>query len=184
MTPWILLALVGFMLAGCQIIEPRYPAVDPERIEVIERGTETPHDTGRIDPPEPSGRVARQVAFPTEEYAALEKRGSAVISGQLTIGGRPVPNGGISVAPVTTYSAEAAAQALAGRAVEPADPRARAYTHTTRTDANGSFRLDGLPAGEFYLSGSGPDPSSGETRVVIRQVTLGNGASRHINLSR
>lgn len=183
MTRWILPALLGLTLAGCQIIEPRYPSDDPERIEVIERGTERPRETGRVEPPEPSGRVARQVAFPAEEYAALDKRGSAVISGQLTIGGRPVPNAGISVAPVTTYSAEAAAQALAGRAVEPADPRARAYTHTTRTDGNGGFRLDGLPAGEFYLSGSGPDPSSGETRVVIRQVTLRNGASRHIDLS-
>ncbi|TDR51010.1 hypothetical protein DFP85_12061 [Halomonas ventosae] len=181
MTRWILPALLGLSLAGCQVIEPRYPAGERERVEVIERGMEAPRETER---PDTTGRVARQVAFPAEEYAALEKSGSAVISGRLLLGGRPVANRPVSAAPVTTYSAEAAEQALAGRAVEPADPRARAYTHTTRTDANGYFRLDGLPAGEFYVSGSGQDPSTGETRVVIRQVSLGNGQSRSVELSR
>ncbi|MDX1466253.1 MAG: hypothetical protein R3215_11180, partial [Halomonas sp.] len=102
----------------------------------------------------------------------------------LTIGGRPIANRPVAVAPVTTYSAEAAEQALAGRAVEPADPRARAYTHTTRTDGNGRFHLDGLPAGEFYVSSSARDPASGETRVIIQQVSLGNGQRRRIELSR
>ncbi|MGM0536815.1 MAG: carboxypeptidase-like regulatory domain-containing protein [Pseudomonadota bacterium] len=184
MTRWILPALLGLSLAGCQIIEPRDPDGERERVEVIERGVEKPSGTERTERPATGGRVARQVAFPADEYAALEKRGTATISGQLTIGGRAVPNAGVSVAPVTTYSAEAAEQALAGRAVEPADPRAQAYTHTTRTDANGHFRLDGLPAGEFYVSGSGPDPTSGEPRVVIRQVGLGSGQSRSVELRR
>lgn len=183
MTRWILPALLGLSLAGCQIIEPRYPAGERERVEVIERGMEAPRETEGTERPT-TGRVARQVAFPAEEYAALEKSGSAVISGRLLLGGRPVANRPVSAAPVTTYSAEAAEQALAGRAVEPADPRARAYTHTTRTDANGYFRLGGLPAGEFYVSSSGQDPSTGKTRVVIRQVSLGNGQSRSIELSR
>ncbi|CAM3302536.1 carboxypeptidase-like regulatory domain-containing protein [Halomonas lysinitropha] len=190
MKPWILPALLGLWLTGCQIIEPRYPAGERERVEVIERGTEAPRETGetreteRAERPSTTGRVARQVAFPDEEYAALEKSGSGVISGRLLLGGRPVPNAGVAVAPVTTYSAEAAEQALAGNAVERADPRARAYTHTTRTDGNGYFRITGLPAGEFYVSGSGQDPSTGETRVVIQQVSLGNGQSRSVELSR
>ncbi|MDZ7853084.1 MAG: carboxypeptidase-like regulatory domain-containing protein [Halomonas sp.] len=190
MKPWIVPALLGLSLTGCQIIEPRYPAGERERVEVIERGTEVPQEVRETEPPEraerPSttGRVSRQVGFSAEEYAALEKSGNATISGKLTIGGRPVSNAGVSVAPVTTYSAEAASQALAGRAVEPADPRARAYTHTTRTDGNGNFRLSGLPAGEFYVSGSGRDPSTGETRVVIRQISLSNGQALSIDLSR
>ncbi|APE32031.1 hypothetical protein BOX17_14360 [Halomonas aestuarii] len=181
MTRWTLLALLGLSLAGCQIIEPRYPAGQSERVEVIERGMPAPDAAQR---PSTTGRVARRVAFPAEEYAALEKRGNATISGRLTLGGRPVANRPVSAAPVTTYSAEAAEQALAGRAVEHADPRARAYTHTTRTDANGDFRLDGLPAGEFYVSSSARDPASGETRVILRQVSLGRGQSRRIELSR
>ncbi|MDR9440706.1 MAG: carboxypeptidase-like regulatory domain-containing protein [Halomonas sp.] len=184
MTRWILPALLGLTLAGCQIIEPRYPAGERERVEVIERGMEAPSQTERAERPDTAGRVARQVTFPAEEYATLEKSGSGVISGRLMLGGHPVANRPVSAAPVTTYSAEAAEQALAGRAVEPADPRAREYTHTTRTDATGYFRLDELPAGEFYVSSSGQDPSTGETRVVIRQVSLGNGQSRSIELSR
>lgn len=177
MTRGILLALLGLTLAGCQIIEPRYPSgpsEQSERVEVIDRG-EKAHE---------AGRVARQVAFPADEYAALDKRGSAAIRGRLTIGGRPIADRPVAVAPVTTYSAEAAEQALAGRAVEPADPRARAYTHTARTDADGRFRLEGLPAGEFYVSSSARDPVSGEARVIIQQVSLGSGQTRRVELRR
>ena len=184
MTRGILLALLGLSLAGCQVIEPRYPAGQSERVEVIERGGQAPGATERADRPVSDGRVARRVAFPTDEYAALEKHGSAAISGRLTIGGRPIANRTVAVAPVTTYSAEAAEQALAGRAVEPADPRAKAYTHTTRTDADGRFRLSGLPAGEFYVSSSARDPVSGKTRVIIHQVSLGSGQTRRLELSR
>lgn len=184
MKRWIPMLLPGLLLAGCQIMPP---APSPtERIEVVDREVEPADRTPDVEEPRetPPGRVARQVDFPEAEYAALEKQGSAVISGQLTIGGRPVPNAGISAAPVTTYSAEAAEQALAGRAVEPADPRAREYTHSTRTDGNGRFRLNGLPSGHFYLSGSGPDPASGEARVVIRQVQLSRGQQLEVDLSR
>ncbi|QTF94108.1 carboxypeptidase-like regulatory domain-containing protein [Halomonas sp. BM-2019] len=184
MKRWIPMVMTGLLLAGCEIM-PTTPS-PTERIEVIDRGIEPVEAPDRVEERREvaPGRVARQVAFPAAEYAALEKQGSAVISGQLTIGGRPVPNAGVSAAPVTTYSAEAAEQALAGVAVEPADPRAREYTHSTRTDGNGRFRLNGLPAGHFYLSGAGPDPVSGEPRVVIRQVQLRNGQQLETNLSR
>ncbi len=184
MKRWIPMLLPGLLLAGCEIMPP---APSPtERIEVVDRDVEPREAPEGVEPPRemPPGRVARQVAFPEAEYAALEKQGSGVISGRLTLGGQPVPDAGISAAPVTTYSAEAAEQALAGRAVEPADPRAREYTHATRTDDSGRFRLSGLPAGEFYLSGSGSDPASGETQVVIRQVQLRDGQQLETELSR
>ncbi|UYG06131.1 carboxypeptidase-like regulatory domain-containing protein [Halomonas sp. M4R1S46] len=175
----ILIALLGLILSGCQMLPP---AGLPQRegpAEVIDIGE--PEDRTR-------GRVPRQVAFPAEEYAALEKTGSAALSGRLSLesaAGTVVGAGEtISVAPITTYSAEAAEQALAGRAVERADPRARAYTHTTRTDANGHFLLRGLPAGEFYVSGSLVDPASGKRRVVIHQVSLAPGQHRQLQLSR
>jgi hypothetical protein len=177
MRRWIPTALLSLLLAGCQMIEPGPP---PERIEVIE----TERESRDEPPPVSSGRMERTVTFPEAEYAALEKRGSAELSGRLSLGGRPAAGQVVSAAPVTTYSAEAAEQALAGRAVEPADPRAREYTHTTRTDRNGRFRIANLPAGEFYVSGAGPDPTSGETRVVIHQISLGNGQRKQIELSR
>ncbi|SDO75377.1 hypothetical protein SAMN04487957_11128 [Halomonas shengliensis] len=172
------LALAALVLAGCQVVPP----APTERIEVIERGETGPAATPESRDAAPE--TAREVAFPEAEYARLEKQGTAVVSGRLTLSGRPVANAGIAVAPVTRYSAEAAEKALAGIAVAPADPRARAYTHTARTDGGGHFRVTGIPAGEFYVSGAGPDPVTGEPRVVIRQISLGNGQHREVTLSR
>lgn len=182
MRPAFLPILMGMILTGCQILPPdgatrRGPA------EVIDIGERAP-DTA----PSPEGRVPRQVAFPADEYAALEKTGSAALSGRLTldtVSGTVVGRGEtVSVAPITTYSAEAAEQALAGRAVEPADPRARAYTHTARTDGDGYFMLRGLPSGSFYVSGSVVDPTSGKRRVIVHQVSLSDGQHREVRLNR
>lgn len=184
MKAWIPVALLGLTLAGCQMMEPGPP---PERIEVIEIGEPQRPDSAQPDVGRPTPapeRVTRQVAFPVEEYAELSKTGTATISGRLSLNGRPGAGETISVAPVTTYSAEAAEHALAGRAVEPADPRAREYTHTTRTDANGHFSLQGLPAGEFYVSGSMVNPARGQREVLLRQVSLRNGQRLDVNLSR
>jgi hypothetical protein len=128
------------------------------------------------------------VAFPADEYADLEKTGNAALSGRLTLDTAAGSVAGdaqtVSVAPITTYSAEAAEQALAGRSVAPADPRARAYTHTTRTDADGYFVLRGLPAGDFYVSASLVDPSDGRRRIIIHQVSLSEGQHRELQLNR
>lgn len=183
MKAWIPALLLGVLLAGCQMMEPR-PGPSPERIEIIDRSEPAPRDAEPETRPTPPGRVARQVDFPASEYARLEKSGTASISGRLSLNGIVGAGETVAVAPVTTYSAEAAEQALAGRAVEPADPRAREYTHTTRTDGDGRFRLTGLPAGEFYVSGSVVDPRSGERHIIIRQVSLGRGQSLQIDLRR
>lgn len=183
MKRYLLLALAALVLAGCEVVPP----APTERIEVIERGEtqqDTPQEAHQDQHEGTPPRATREVAFPESEYARLDKQGSAVVSGRLTLSGHPIPNAGVSVAPVTSYSAEAAEKALAGIAVEPADPRAREYTHTTRTDGNGYFRIAGLPAGEFYVSGAGPDPRTGKSRVVIRQISLSNGQQREVPLSR
>lgn len=175
-------------LSGCQSF---YPGGSVERgtPEVVDRGAgETPPPPAPPKPttPEPSKRVERQVAFPADEYAALAKTGTAAISGRLTL---PLASGVlvgadevISVAPVTTYSAEAAERALAGRAVTRADPRAREYTHTTRSNDDGYFVLRNLPSGTFFVSGSLVDPDTGKRRIAIQQVSLNKGQKQEVQL--
>ncbi|WP_275287488.1 carboxypeptidase-like regulatory domain-containing protein [Halomonas elongata] len=179
MRHFLLPLLLGIVLVGCQALPPSSGTQRDDSVDITDIGDEPDRD---------AGRVTRQVDFPEDEYAALETSGNAALSGRLTLdtaSGTVVGAGEtISVAPVTTYSAEAAEQALAGRAVERADPRARAYTHTTRTDGDGYFMLRGLPAGNFYVSGSLVDPASGQRRVVIHEVDLGNGQHREIRLKR
>lgn len=134
--------------------------------------------------------VKRQIPFPVEEYARLDKHGSSAIQGRLTY---RAPDGQtivgsdetISVAPATRYAAEAAEVALSGRKIEPADPRAREYTHYAETDDNGYFVVRGIPAGVFYVAGSVLLPG-GKSRspIIIKQVELGEGQTRDVDLSR
>ncbi|WP_229358920.1 carboxypeptidase-like regulatory domain-containing protein [Halomonas salipaludis] len=180
---YLVIVATGLAVSGCQLIDTS-PGPPPERIEVTDVGTEAERAPDEAAPP---GRVAREVAFPEAEYAALEKHGSGSISGRLTLntasGTLVGRNSRVSVAPVTTYSAEAAEKALAGQAVEPADPRAQAYTRQASTDDDGRFTVNGLPAGDYYVSGS-VTPSDGRPRIIINQVRLNSGQRVNVNLSR
>ncbi|WP_043526370.1 carboxypeptidase-like regulatory domain-containing protein [Litchfieldella xinjiangensis] len=181
MLRWTGLLLSVLFLAGCQAISPDTDSTPPE---VIERETEP-----GVRPDRP-GRVARQVEFPEQEYAALEKQGNATISGELyytTPAGERIRGAHetVSIAPVTTYSAEAAEAALAGKQVEPADPRAQAYTHTVRTDSQGRFTASGLPAGDYYVAGSVRLPGSEQrSPIILHQVHVGSGQTKRVTLKR
>ncbi|GAA0570204.1 carboxypeptidase-like regulatory domain-containing protein [Halomonas salifodinae] len=170
---------LGLILAGCQMLPPM--DTDTRRIEVRDV---TP-DPER--PPEP-GRVPRRVAFSEAEYRALPTQGTARLSGQLFYDGPGGRHYGrhetVSIAPVTAYSAEAAEQALAGRAVERADPRAQAYTHRVRTDGQGRFEAAQLPPGDFYVSGSVGLPNGERSPLILHQIRLRNGQTTRVNLRR
>ncbi|WP_148253824.1 hypothetical protein [Aidingimonas lacisalsi] len=185
---WIM--TFGVLMGGCQAVDP-WGERSPRRVEVIEAGEEakdTERESETTPRPRETDRVERQVAFPEDEYAALEKTGNATITGRIALS---TPSGvkygsgaAISIAPVTTYSAEAAEMALAGKAVEPADPRARAYTHRTRADDRGFFRVNGLPGGDFYVSGSIQPSPNARPRIIINQVSVRNGQTVEVNLQR
>lgn len=134
--------------------------------------------------------VKRKIPFPAEEYAKLEKHGTAAIQGRLTYTtpqGRTLigANETISVAPATRYAAEAAEVALSGRKIEPADPRAREYTHYAKTNSDGYFVVRGIPAGVFYVAGSVLLPEgNARSPIIIRQVELSDGQTRDVHLSR
>ncbi|NUJ59366.1 carboxypeptidase-like regulatory domain-containing protein [Halomonas sp. BMC7] len=177
MMRWSLVIMLALMLAGCQIVPqwPTTPSGEPS-IEELPAPDESRRD----------GRVPRQVRFPEGEYAALEKTGTASIRGRLyqrDARGNLVPGAGetVSIAPVTTYSAEAAEVVLSGRAIAPADPRAREYTHYARTDGDGNFVANGLPAGEYYVAGR---VSALDGRPIIHQVSARNGQTASVTLER
>ncbi|WP_192036988.1 carboxypeptidase-like regulatory domain-containing protein [Halomonas sp. YLGW01] len=177
MMRWSMVAMLALALTGCQIA-PQWPTTPP--------GGPTVEDLPGPDQPRQDGRVPRQVSFPEREYAVLEKTGNASIRGRLyqrDAAGQVVSGAGetISIAPVTTYSAEAAEVVLSGRSIAPADPRAREYTHYARTDANGYFVASGLPAGDYYVAGrvgalGGPP--------IIHQVSVRRGQTISVTLKR
>ncbi|WP_136254617.1 carboxypeptidase-like regulatory domain-containing protein [Onishia niordana] len=172
-----LIAILALMLAGCQIA-PQWPT--------SQQGDPTVEELPPPDKQQQDGRVPRQVSFPAQEYAALEKTGNASIRGRLyqhDKSGNPVPGTGetISIAPITTYSAEAAEVALSGRAIAPADPRAREYTHYARTDANGYFVANGLPAGDYYVAGRVSELNG---TPIINQVSVRRGQTVSVTLKR
>ncbi|MBZ9567599.1 carboxypeptidase regulatory-like domain-containing protein [Modicisalibacter tunisiensis] len=173
-------ALLGLALAGCQGVQELFPGREGGPPTVIDRSG------GAAS----SGMVERKVAFPADTYARLAKHGSATIKGRLTYTtpqGRTLIGAGetVSIAPATPYSAEAAEVALAGKRIEPADPRARAYTHHATTDARGYFVAHDIPAGVFYVAGSVRLPG-GHSRspLILRQVEIGKGQTRQVDLSR
>ncbi|MGB8713492.1 MAG: carboxypeptidase-like regulatory domain-containing protein, partial [Onishia taeanensis] len=177
MMRWSLVVMVALMLTGCQIA-PQWPTTPSGEPSVEELPAP---DESRQD-----GRVPRQVRFPEGEYAALEKTGNASIRGRLyqhDSRGNLVPGAGetVSIAPITTYSAEAAEVVLSGRAIAPADPRAREYTHYARTDADGNFVANGLPAGDYYVAGR---VGALNGRPIIHQVSVRSGQTVSVTLKR
>lgn len=176
MKKWLAILALGVATSGCQLIAPETPPGPPD---IRELGA----------PSEPE-RVERKVAFPAEEYARLDKSGNATIAGRLFIttdSGETIygAHETVSIAPATTYSAEAAEAALAGNYIEEADPRAQEYSHYAKTDERGYFRATGLPAGVFYVAGRVSEPGPNARRhVIINQVRLGKGQTVEIRLSR
>ncbi|MCM5704590.1 carboxypeptidase-like regulatory domain-containing protein [Larsenimonas salina] len=135
-----------------------------------------------------ANQVKRTVAFSPEEYAQLEKSGTATLKGQLFYQNEGLKVIGrdqrVSLAPATRYSAEAADAALAGKRIEPADPRARAYTHTATTDSEGHFTFTGLPSGVFYVGGVVRLPDGSMSPYILKQVRLGVGQTKTVKLTR
>ncbi|WP_163650316.1 carboxypeptidase regulatory-like domain-containing protein [Modicisalibacter sp. 'Wilcox'] len=183
MRQWMGVVLLGLLLSGCQGLQSMLPGGGEtgRPPAVIERGGEAPGQPGMVE---------RKVPFPAETYAKLDKHGSATIKGRLsytTSKGQTLVGAHetVSIAPATQYSAEAADVALAGKRIEPADPRAREYTHYAETDANGYFVAHDIPAGVFYVAGSVVLPG-GQSRspLILKQVEVGKGQTIKVDLSR
>ena len=99
----------------------------------------------------------RKAEFIQEEYAPYTGEGSARICGQAYLsvddGQQHVASGDrVLLAPVTSYTEEAImVKVVRGRKLADPDPEAAKFEKHTKTDAEGRFCFDGLPAGEYYI---------------------------------
>lgn len=145
---------------------------------------------------QPQPVVERKVAFPVQEYEALEMEGSSTVKGQffMTTRGGEVKYGAgrdIALTPVTSYTTEATQVAMSGRAIAPADPRAQAYTKKSIADGSGNFEFNNLPAGKYYVAGemfwevpTGGYGLSRQGGLIIRMVTVEEGETATLMLNR
>ena len=132
--------------------------------------------------------TAKRVPFPESEYAGLKTDGSGVIIGQVFIEtrfGDRVPKAGAKVVlnPVTSYSTQwYKSTAVMKQRLENPDPRISGFIKEAVTDAEGRFRIVGIPAGEYYLSSplvwEGPryvktvTPMITQGRFVVKRITV------------
>lgn len=100
----------------------------------------------------------RLATFDPAEYEPYAKSGSGVIVGQAflrTRSGEVRYGAGqnVHLNPVTSYSTEWYERWVCGSDVlKPADERASNYSRQAIADGEGRFRIEGLPAGEYYVA--------------------------------
>jgi hypothetical protein len=100
---------------------------------------------------------ARLVAFDPAEYEPFRAEGTGVVEGQaflLTQGGAVKVGAGrdVGIHPVTSYSTEGYDRWILGyETLEEGDPQAGAFTRVTTADADGRFRFEALPPGDYYI---------------------------------
>jgi hypothetical protein len=102
--------------------------------------------------------VSRHVVFNEAEFARSRGSGSGAVRGHAFLANFsdgaefPVANTKIELFPVTSYTTETIQRKYAnGVYLAPADPRYAKYVRVSRTDGNGNFRFENLPAGRYYV---------------------------------
>jgi hypothetical protein len=140
----------------------------------------------------------RRVRFDESEFAAYRGTGSGTVTGLLAVkssdGAEHVGNFGGSMAgvhvtliPVTAYTKEMVEREIGdGENLGASDPRFEKYVRVTKTDGNGSFVFNQIPAGDYFVSGLGEWVEYGEFKYqwACERVTVGNGQTVRIKLAR
>lgn len=145
-------------------------------------------------------RVPVNATFNASEAAFAQRPGNASITGQAfmrQLGGGVVTCAGeqIILIPVTTYSTErmriiygntnSGRSFIGGPIPVDAPPEYMQTSKTATCDAQGNFRFEQLPPGEYYLTGvvrwiAGNVPQGG---ALMRRVTVLPGQTQNILLS-
>ncbi len=106
--------------------------------------------------------VSRQTAFNPADFSGMQRRGSGVITGQVSV---DTSNAGtihphyqpIILVPVNAYTTENVQRRfINGENLHAADKRLDQYARTVDTDDGGNFAFRGVPSGEYYLEGEMP----------------------------
>lgn len=99
----------------------------------------------------------RMSQFDPAEYEPFDRPGTGVVEGQAflrTMAGTVRTGAGLEVVlnPVTSASTEVYERSVKQYVdLEPGDERASRFTRRTLADADGRFRFEGLPTGEYYI---------------------------------
>lgn len=139
-------------------------------------------------------------AFDPDDFEPYRKEGSAVLEGRAFLRMRyrlqPAWEEEVVLTPANAYAAELIeANRESPARIENLDPRLEEYRRRTRTDRDGRFRFDHLPAGEYLVhcfveyptpTGLGPLARAGAygRALVWAEVTVGEGELASVEASR
>jgi len=163
---------------------------------VEENATSEENVTTEVTSSIPSNEVIQRIPFPEHEYKSmrmtidiLKKRGRSTVSGTAylensytseKIRGQKIK---LWLNPVTSYSRQWYEEShLKGYKLSKTDKRLYNYLKFTYSNSSGDFNFFGVPAGEYYLTGSiscSDGCGFNETKSIrlVREVSVGRGVT-------
>jgi hypothetical protein len=133
----------------------------------------------------------RRVAFNEAEFAAYRGPGTSTVAGQLvtTSNGEVHIGDGVHVTlmPVTAYTREMVDREIVnGENLASSDPRFRQYIRITKTDGQGKFVFEHVPAGEYFVAGLNEwyFADTTEYQWACERITVGKRQTVDIKLSK
>ena len=127
--------------------------------------------------------------FPADEYRYIKKRGRSTVSGTIylenshtsfKVKGKKTK---LWLNPVTSYSRQWYEESyLGGYKLSKTDKRLYNYLKFTYSDNAGNFNFFGVPAGDYYLTGTiscSDECGFNQNRSIrlVREVSVGNGVT-------
>ena len=137
--------------------------------------------------------VMERISFPVGEYKYIKKRGRSTVSGTIylenshttaKIKGQKIK---LWLNPVTSYSRQWYEESyLGGYKLSKTDKRLYNYLKFTYSDKSGKFNFFGVPAGDYYLTGTiscSKECGFNQKKSIrlVREVSVGSGVTR-VNL--
>ena len=133
--------------------------------------------------------VIERMDFPVEEYRHIKKRGRSTVSGtiylensqtSLKVEGKKIK---LWLNPVTSYSRQWYEEShLGGYKLSKTDKRLYNYLKFTYSDGSGNFNFFGVPAGNYYLTGTitcADECGFNQTKSIrlVKEVSVGRGVT-------